>query len=137
MILSKKLYRSFYTYGFFRGLIYSGKFILSNLNSRNEYFVNTRPQETNLKLNIDDFGNIKCTSCLVCEDICPASAIKIKKDIQFDSSLVSQGGVPLSFKIDLESCYHCGDCISLCPVNAISTETSFELTQNNIVELLT
>jgi electron transfer flavoprotein alpha subunit len=47
----------------------------------------------------------KCTTCGICVDICPVSAIDISEGV---------------ISIDRGSCTLCGVCVSVCPVNAIS-----------------
>ncbi len=47
--------------------------------------------------------NESCTSCGLCENVCPYSAIKVNSKAE----------------IDARSCKGCGICVAVCPVNAI------------------
>lgn len=55
------------------------------------------------------YSDDKCTSCSLCEEICPANAIKMVD------------GKPEWIK---EQCIHCVACINRCPVNAIQYGTA-------------
>ena len=65
MILSKKLYKSSYTYGFMRGILHSIKYFFYNFRRPVEYYVDVQPQEVYFQLMRDDFENVKCTSSFI------------------------------------------------------------------------
>lgn len=58
----------------------------------------------------------KCIACKICEKVCPADAIKIKKE-----------GEKISADIDLSKCIICGNCMYYCPKQAIILSKDYEL----------
>ena len=56
-------------------------------------------------------------ACRACEDVCAVRAIRFRPNL---------GGVDRP-SIDAEACTGCGDCLSLCPVKALSLEVGKRL----------
>ena len=75
-----------------------------------------------LKLNHE--GDSTCTSCTLCEQVCPTSAIKLSST-EHHGSLVS-GALPKEFNLELELCRKCDLCRIVCPVDALSLNGRFE-----------
>ena len=63
---------------------------------------------------------IGCVCCGNCIKVCPAGAIKIKKD---------------EFEIDLKKCIFCGNCSYYCPKNAITMSGEYELATGDAEDL--
>jgi NADH-quinone oxidoreductase subunit I len=61
-------------------------------------------------------GSPRCTSCLLCETICPANCIHITAEGSPDVMVEKRAK---SFDIDLGLCVFCGHCVEACPVDAI------------------
>lgn len=75
-----------------------------------------------LKLNKDEkTGKPKCTSCLLCEKICPNRSIAISYDKDEKNRRLLK-----EFIIDFSTCLFCGLCTEVCPFTAISHTNEFE-----------
>ena len=61
-------------------------------------------------------GSPRCTSCLLCETICPAKCIHITAEDSPDAAVEKRAR---SFDIDMGMCVFCGHCVEACPVDAI------------------
>ncbi|MEJ2422058.1 MAG: NADH-quinone oxidoreductase subunit I [Acidobacteriota bacterium] len=68
-------------------------------------------------------GNEKCTSCKLCQFICPPKAIRIEAG----ETEREKEKFPQSFTIDMGLCIFCGYCQEVCPVEAIWLKETFEL----------
>lgn len=67
-------------------------------------------------LTVLDSGNLRCTSCLLCQKICPSHCIEI------DSEGIEEESAPNAFNIEILRCTFCGLCEEVCPVDAIRME---------------
>ena len=92
-------------------------------------------------------NSILCTSCGLCEKICPTNAMALETSNLFDiPDSLTQGEVPKSLRLDLQACNLCDLCEIICPVNALEmkgeygNETSVDLVSvfnqqiNNLAE---
>jgi len=79
------------------------------------------------QLTLDKAESTLCTSCKLCENVCPTKAIEIVKPnmINFPSSLVT-GEAPLHFYLDTTKCTQCALCASVCYVNAIELSAIYQ-----------
>lgn len=68
-------------------------------------------------------GLEKCTSCKLCQFICPPEAIKIVAGETEDH----KEKYPAEFFIDMGLCIFCGYCQEACPVEAIWLKDVYEL----------
>jgi len=59
-----------------------------------------------------------CTTCRICESICPVNSIKIIEADDGFSGPIDKA--PKEFMLDLMSCVKCGFCIDECPEGALS-----------------
>lgn len=77
-------------------------------------------------------GHEKCTSCKLCQFICPPEAIRIVAD---ETSLEKEK-YPKEFYIDMGLCIFCGYCQEVCPVEAIWLKDQYELADFDRTDLI-
>jgi len=65
-------------------------------------------------LTTTETGALRCTSCMLCQNICPSFCIKIET---FEHA--EEEAAPLNFDINILKCTFCGLCEEACPVDAI------------------
>ena len=70
-----------------------------------------------------DSDKFKCTSCHICEEVCPNKCISV--DGQANVNSITVGNVPKSFMLNLSTCIQCNLCIDICPVDALSSSGSY------------
>lgn len=58
----------------------------------------------------------KCILCVLCQNACPPSAIRLKGK-----------GQEAWIEYHLDRCIFCGECVEVCPVHAIAMSGKFEL----------
>ena len=80
-------------------------------------------------LRLNQEGESSCTSCTLCEKICPTSALKIKS---LGNKRLISGDLPEEFELDLELCNKCDLCRVVCPVDALSLRGEFESTRKSV-----
>jgi NADH-quinone oxidoreductase subunit I len=68
------------------------------------------------RLTVKQNGDIRCTSCMMCETICPCDCIHIVPGESADPTVEK---FPEEFCIDVLRCCFCGLCEEACPVDAI------------------
>jgi len=68
-------------------------------------------------------GQEKCTSCKLCQFICPPEAIRIVGG----ETEHEKEKYPEEFTIDMGLCIFCGYCEEVCPVQAIWLKDEYEL----------
>jgi NADH-quinone oxidoreductase subunit I len=68
-------------------------------------------------------GQEKCTSCKLCQFICPPQAIRIVSG----ETENHKEKYPQEFFIDMGLCIFCGYCQEVCPVEAIWLKQEYEL----------
>lgn len=99
-------------------------------------------------LNVNGDASLRCVACFLCQTVCPSEAIKIRSgyvDYGTEHELTerqahnhsldaSKQGVlndgrrhPSSFEIDLLRCIGCGYCEEICPEEAISMGSDYEV----------
>lgn len=100
------------------------------------------------RLNVFHDGSLRCVACFLCQTVCPSEAIKIKAghvDYGEEQELtdrqkhnhsldkLKRGTFddgrrhPSSFEIDLLRCICCGYCEEICPEEAISMGSNYEV----------
>lgn len=67
-------------------------------------------------LTMKESGELACTSCFLCQDICPSHCIQIEAEPNQEEA------PPLSFDINILRCTFCGLCEVACPVDAIKMD---------------
>jgi NADH-quinone oxidoreductase subunit I len=65
-------------------------------------------------------GTERCVACMMCETVCPAYCIEIVAEERTDGYTEKR---PRSFVIDLGKCIYCGNCVEVCPCDAIRMDT--------------
>ena len=70
-------------------------------------------------LTIKENGNLRCTSCRLCESYCPPQCIHIESRYGKNPNNLQEEGPPGLFRIDILHCTFCGFCVEACPVDAI------------------
>jgi formate hydrogenlyase subunit 6/NADH:ubiquinone oxidoreductase subunit I len=76
------------------------------------------------KLEIDqETQKSKCTSCHICEDVCPNKCIVVEGVANNNS--IREGKDPKSFWLNLSTCLQCNECVDICPVDALSSNGSY------------
>ncbi|RZD15036.1 MAG: NADH-quinone oxidoreductase subunit I [Candidatus Acidulodesulfobacterium ferriphilum] len=100
------------------------------------------------KLNVNKDGSLRCVACFLCQTVCPSEAIKIKSgyvdygdnhelterqkhnhslDKLAHNTFNDGRRHPSSFDIDLLRCICCGYCEEICPEEAISMGSNYEV----------
>lgn len=100
------------------------------------------------KLNVNGDGSLRCVACCLCQAVCPSGTIKIRTGYvdygdkhelserqKHNHSLDKlKPGIfddgrrhPVSFEIDLLRCICCGYCEEICPEEAISMGSNYEV----------
>lgn len=84
----------------------------------------------------DNVGNTVCTSCKLCEEICPTNAIQIEKAnmVNFPSTLET-GEAPLKFNLKVDDCVTCGLCVNVCYVDAIVLTKKYKVSKVDLVSV--
>lgn len=112
-----------------RGLIITGGHLLKNIfNIKKRITVEYPDQKRELpagyraehRLMLRDNGEIRCTSCMLCQTICPADCIEILAE---ESEFKSIEKRPKEFYINELRCIFCGLCAEVCPCDAIRMDT--------------
>lgn len=75
-----------------------------------------------------DEERTNCTSCKLCEKICPTGAIGI--ETSFQTQNFKEGPKPNAFWLNLSTCNQCNLCIDLCPVEALDGSGEYEFGTN-------
>jgi len=81
-------------------------------------------------ISVDENKIENCTSCYLCQTVCPADCIKIiagERDHENNPSGVAKEKRPVSFDIDALRCCFCGMCEEACPKDAIKLSRNYEL----------
>ncbi len=84
----------------------------------------------------DSVGNTVCTSCKLCEEVCPTDAIQIDKAnmVNFPSTLET-GEAPLKFNLKVDDCVTCGLCVTVCYVDAIILAKKYNESKVDLVSV--
>lgn len=85
-------------------------------------------------ISVDENKTENCTSCYLCQTVCPADCITIvagERDINQNPKGVDKEKRPVSFDIDALRCCFCGMCEEACPKDAIKLSRNYELAVRN------
>ena len=114
MILGKSLYsRKNQLTNFFKLLAGSAKSGIKILKGKSSEVVSL-PMSGAPALTVTEDDELRCTSCMLCANICPSFCIKIEKPFE-----ASEEVAPEVFDINILKCTFCGLCEDACPVDAI------------------
>ena len=120
-----------YLFEVIRGLHITGKIFVGNMwkwltfrkgaltayypeEVRGDYSPNNRGRH--VLVHRDD-ASPQCVTCNMCATVCPAYAIEILSEADFDNE--HHPKVPKQFEIDYTRCIFCGFCVESCPEDAI------------------
>ncbi|MBT3223520.1 MAG: CoB--CoM heterodisulfide reductase iron-sulfur subunit A family protein, partial [Proteobacteria bacterium] len=74
----------------------------------------------------------QCISCAKCADVCPETVLSPHDQGLFTRKAIDKDferAVPDTYNIIDEACTRCGDCLPVCPTNAIDLEAKADLTE--------
>ena len=78
----------------------------------------------------DPAAGLRCTSCGICEQECPAQCIYIVKDTVKKPDYVGKMQFqPKTFDVDISVCMGCGICAEVCPFDSIKMDQVYELSR--------
>ncbi|MCX6128876.1 MAG: NADH-quinone oxidoreductase subunit I [Proteobacteria bacterium] len=81
-------------------------------------------------ISVDQNKTENCTSCYLCQTVCPAECITIiaeERPADENPYGVRKEKRPLSFDIDALRCCFCGMCEEACPKDAIKLSRNYEM----------
>jgi len=61
-------------------------------------------------------GELKCTACKMCVNICPAHCITVEMALNEEGKPLK---TPARYDLDISRCIFCGFCVQVCPFDAI------------------
>jgi NADH-quinone oxidoreductase subunit I len=61
-------------------------------------------------------GELKCTACKICANICPSHCITVEMALDEEKK---PRKTPARYDLDISRCIFCGFCVEACPFNAI------------------
>ena len=134
MIIKKELYQQ---HGLIKGLFLALRISATNIihtifglykrltidYPKEKYFYSDRFRGKPALTTKED-GSLRCNSCMLCVQSCPAKCIHITTE--------GKGGVhenisPVAFHIELLRCVFCGICVEVCPIDAIRLTGEYEM----------
>lgn len=125
----KGLFQRFYLLEILKGLIITGKHMLTGKRvtihypeERRDYSERFRGMHYIKATN----GVENCTACMLCPTVCPAECIHIEAGERPDKEKY-----PVTFEIDILRCCFCGMCEEACPKDAIKLSTIYEMSQEH------
>ncbi len=81
-------------------------------------------------ISVDTNKTENCTSCYLCQTVCPAECITIvagERSLEENPDGVKKEKRPVSFDIDALRCCFCGMCEEACPKDAIKLSRNYEM----------
>ncbi len=81
-------------------------------------------------ISVDENKTENCTSCYLCQTVCPAECITIvadERDPKDNPKGVAKEKRPVRFDVDALRCCFCGMCEEACPKDAIKLSGNYEL----------
>jgi len=128
MILDKELYLE---HGYLRGIFISCKnsffrvasslFKIKSTTNRFKVMEQKVPFRGVPRLIENSDKTLKCTSCGLCEEVCPTQCITIDKKSK------ELGKSPIKFELNLLKCIFCGLCSEVCPEEALAHDGQKDL----------
>ncbi len=132
----------FYLFAIFTGLKVTMKRFLRGFFLRENVTINYPEERRDYSqrfrgmhfISVDKNKTENCTSCYLCETVCPAECIHIVAEERTDEEHVygvTKEKKPLSFDIDALRCCFCGFCEEACPKDAIKLSRNYEMAVTN------
>ena len=90
--------------------------------SQQEYKGPLNTQLTERYRGLLGYDELKCITCLLCDQNCPIDVIRVK-GVKIEGR---KGKAPTTFRIDYSKCMFCGLCVEVCPTDAVFFTRQFE-----------
>lgn len=123
------LWERLYVPEIIRGMAITGMHFLRNLVHMDRRMTVEYPEEERVlppgyraehRLMKREDGSIRCTACMLCATICPASCITIEAEDVPGNPVEKRAK---NYTIDILECVFCGLCVEACPCDAIRMDT--------------
>jgi len=134
----QKWHEKFYLLAIFQGMWITGKHFIEGFFLRRSWTIDYPFEKREYSerfrgrhfISVDANKTENCTSCYLCQTVCPAECITIiaeERKPEENPYGVAKEKRPLSFDIDALRCCFCGMCEEACPKDAIKLSRDYEL----------
>ncbi len=116
---------------FYRTLFQNGSTTIQYPEEKREYSQRFRGEHF---ISVDENKIENCTSCYLCQTVCPAECITIiaeERPADENPYGVRKEKRPARFDIDALRCCFCGFCEEACPKDAIKLSRNYEMAQTS------